>query len=173
MQVAYRIGAAAPASHLFDVILEITDIVEAEVIVRLPAWIPGSYMIRDYARHVVALQARDARGALVAVERLDKSSWQISAGGTELTVLLQVYAWDVSVRGAHLDTSHAYFNGVCVFPEVLGATPGFDVEIDRFSGLPAEVVVATSLPPVSVDTAGFGHYRVGDYDELIDHPVEI
>ncbi len=170
----YRVAAARPAAHIFDVTLDVPAAKRDELRLRLPAWIPGSYMVRDYARHVVTLTATDADATSLVVQRASKSEWLIAAPGDgPIQVNLQVYGWDLSVRGSHLDQHHAYFNGACLFPEILGYTGSIRVEIDRPAGLPANAWVATSMAAFQVDEQGFGEYGVADYDELLDHPVEI
>lgn len=140
----------------------------------MPAWIPGSYMIRDYARHVVAVRA-ESDGVDVAVTKVDKSQWKVSASEREVTLVLEIFAHDESVRGAHLDTTHAYFNGPCVFPIVIGQEDE-ECQLDIH---PPEVPaaeawrVATSMQRAGAEQYGFGRYSASNYDELIDHPVEI
>jgi len=85
----------------------------------LPAWIPGSYMIREFARNIVQIRA-ESGGKKVALTKLDKHSWQADACNGPLTLHYQVYAWDLSVRAAHLDQTHGFFNGTSVFLQVLG-----------------------------------------------------
>ncbi len=170
----YTIEPANPGAHLFRVTLTVAAPDPEGQVFAIPAWIPGSYMIRDYARHVVSIGA-EADGAEVELESLDKSRWQAAPVETPLTVTLEVYAWDPSVRGAHLDTTHAYFNGPCVFPRVVGQEDRpCRVDIRR---PPAPIGrdwrVATSMRRESAETYGFGGYEADDYDELIDHPVEI
>jgi predicted metalloprotease with PDZ domain len=140
----------------------------------MPAWIPGSYMIRDYAKHVVAIRA-ECDGCDVSLGKLDKSRWQAGPVDRPLTFILEIYAHDESVRGAHLDTTHAYFNGTTVFPSVVGQEHlACAVEI-----LPPEAPlakdwrVATSMRCKDAEQYGFGSYEAADYAELIDHPVEI
>ena len=71
-------------------------------------------MIRDYAKHVVGIRA-ESGGKPVALTKLDKSRWQAAPVDGFLQVIAEIYAYDPSVRGAHLDLTHAYFNGTCVF----------------------------------------------------------
>ena len=140
----------------------------------IPAWIPGSYMIRDYAKHVVAVRA-EADGRDVAVRKLDKSRWQAAPTRRELTLILEIFAHDESVRGAHLDASHAFFNGTCVFPAVEGQEElACHVEIaapEAPSGKGWRV--ATSMRRNTAGEYEFGGYIASEYAELIDHPVEI
>jgi len=140
----------------------------------MPAWIPGSYMIRDYARHVVAIRA-EADGVGVALSKLDKSRWQTESTDRAVTLVLEIYAHDESVRGAHLDNTHAYFNGPCVFPAVVGQE---DVKCQvEIAGVDQQEArnwrVATSMTRAGAEPYGFGTYSANDYAELIDHPVEI
>ena len=131
-------------------------------------------MIRDFARHVVSLGAR-ANGKRVEVSRFDKSTWLCGPCEGPLEIEYEVYAWDLSVRGAHLDTTHGYFNGTCVFLLPLGheQTP-CTVELQHPRGERySEWRVATSMERLDAAPHGFGTYRAGSYDELIDHPVEM
>jgi predicted metalloprotease with PDZ domain len=140
----------------------------------LPAWIPGSYMIREFARHVVAITARTGRKPLPIV-KLDKHTWIAAPTDGSITVTIEVYAWDLSVRGAHLDTSHGFFNGPCVFLRVLGQEDRpCEVDILRPTGARyGKWQVATALQRRTAPAYGFGTYKAASYDELIDHPVEM
>jgi len=172
--LVYRVRPASPEAHLFSVELEIPRPPGNESILTMPAWIPGSYMIRDFARNIIAISAEGAEGAL-PLEKLDKQTWRLVHHGAPSTVRMQVYAWELSVRSAHLDASHGYLNGPCVFLRVEGmdAVP-CRVEIeppDRDAC--ADWRLATSLDRLDAEPWGFGAYRAEDYDDLIDHPVEM
>ncbi len=170
----YSIRPLDPAAHLYEVRVTVAEPNPDGQAFFVPAWIPGSYMIRDYARHIVAARA-ESDGVGVALQKVDKSTWQAQRVERELTLVLEIFAHDDSVRGAHLDTTHAYFNGTCVFPCVVGQeNVRCDLEI-----LNAEIQqakgwrVATAMRPTSAERYGFGGYTADDYAELIDHPVEI
>ena len=125
----------------------------------LPTWIPGSYMIRDYAKHVVSARA-ESDGRDVALRKLDKTRWQAAATNRELTLVLDIYAHDESVRGSHLDLTHAFFNGTCVFPAVIGQEE-VACELDILA--PEKPAgkrwrVATSMNTKDAETYGFGSY---------------
>jgi predicted metalloprotease with PDZ domain len=140
----------------------------------LPAWIPGSYMIRELARNIVTIEARSA-GRAVALEKLDKHTWRAQRCSSPLRLTYDVYAFDLSVRGAHLDTSHGFFNGTSVFLRVLGQDDApCLVDIVRPAG-PGyrDWRLATAMASAGAPRHGFGPYRAGSYDELIDHPVEM
>lgn len=179
--VEYRIRPSNPGAHLFAVSCTVRAPDPGGQVFRLPAWIPGSYMIRDFARNIVTLRAECA-GRACEVEKLDKHSWRVepTPAGEALTLHYEVYAWDLSVRSAHLDDSHGFFNGTSVFVAVEGLTEApCEVIIERPEGSPFRAWrLITALPP-AVGRAGgaaacrFGRFRVRDYDELIDHPVEM
>lgn len=172
--IHYTLRAPNPASHLIDVTLTIPEPDPDGQRLSMPVWIPGSYLVRDYARHVVQISAT-ANGEAVAISPLDKASWQAARASGALTVTYTVYAWDRSVRGAHLDENHWYFNGPCVCLEVAGHADGeytIDIEQPPIANSKSWQV-ATSMRPQDVDGRGFGRYTARSYDELIDQPVEI
>lgn len=177
--IHYRISSTNPAAHYFDIRLKIASPDPAGQLIRMPAWIPGSYMIRDFARNIVEISAFSNAGP-IALTQLDKSSWQLAPCTQPVTVSYRVYAWDLSVRGAHLDTTHGYFNGASVFLEVVGqgSNPCSLEIIAPQIHAAAEWQLATSLRRQDAGSAsdvewGFGHFVAHDYQELIDHPVEM
>ena len=171
--ISYRLRLADLKRHHFEIVCRIDDPAN-ETRLSLPSWIPGSYLLREYARHVVNVRA-ESQGRSVRIEKTDKRSWVVEGAAEELTVTIRVHALDLSVRGAYLDDTRAFFNGTCVF-----------VSVAEREHEPAEVLieapedpdcsdwrVATAMMPADVDDRGFGRYTVESYDELIDHPVEI
>jgi predicted metalloprotease with PDZ domain len=170
----YSIWPSDPAAHLFEVRLAVAAPDPEGQVFALPTWIPGSYMIRDYAKHVVSARA-ESDGRDVTLTKLDKTRWQAAPVDRELLLVLEIYAHDESVRGAHLDLTHAFFNGTCVFPAVVGQEES-PCELDIRPPEPPvgkHWRVATSMYRDGAEAYGFGGYRAADYAELIDHPVEI
>lgn len=171
--VHYTITSHDPAAHLFDLTMTVAIPDEGGQVLSLPAWIPGSYMVREFARNIVQIAAT-CNGKKVALIKHDKHTWIADECIGPLTVTYQVYAWDLSVRTAHLDQTHAFFNGTSVFL----CAQGFEeeqhsVEIIRPVGDAFKTwKVATSLPELKAKRYGFGTYIAANYDELIDHPVE-
>jgi predicted metalloprotease with PDZ domain len=172
--IRYRIFPASPGAHLFEVACTVSDPDPRGQAFRMPTWIPGSYLIREFARHVVTFKAEAADGP-VATTKSAKDTWQVAPCAGQLTVTCEIYAWDLSVRGAHLDTTHGFFNGTCVFLAPAGKEDRpCDVEIVRPAGSACDDWRAiTSLPRAGAAPYGFGGYRAANYDELIDHPVEM
>lgn len=177
--IHYRITPASLHAHLFEVVLTVEQPDPAGQVFSLPTWIPGSYMIREFARNIVRIRA-ESDGQAVALEKCDKQTWRAAPCRAPLLLTYEVYAWDLSVRCAHLDQLHGFFNGTQVFLQVHGAEslPHLvDIQPPQ-QVLPLPWRVATTLPeavglPGAAARYGFGLYRAGDYDELLDHPVEM
>lgn len=170
----YRVQPFSPEAHVFAVELRVAPPPAGDLLLSLPAWIPGSYLIRNFARHLIRPQAADPEGDL-PLEKRDKQTWCLAHRGLPLVIRWQVYAWDGSVRGAFLDDRRGYFNGPALFLGVRG-----------LEGLPCRVEIqppqgpayanwrlATSLRPLAAEPFGFGTYQADDYGDLIDHPVEM
>jgi predicted metalloprotease with PDZ domain len=189
--ISYEVHLFDPAKHLLLVTMRIsaldTEYLPASLHLALPAWIPGSYMVRDFAKNVTEITALDhskKRAATLRLVKTDKHSWQLSLAPktTTISVSMLVYAWDLSVRGAHFDQTHCFFNGTSVFLRIRG-----------YENLPHTVAILTTLPalkqwhiaismphsaglvktPITLGAAIESHFVAADYDELIDHPFEI
>ena len=168
--IHYKVEIASAHAHLLRVTLRIDKPGSVQRL-GLPAWIPGSYLVREFARHLSAVEAQQGKRA-VPLEQLDKATWQARCEGRgALTVTYLVYAFDTSVRAAFVDAQRGFFNGTSVFLRVEGR----EAEPHRVElrALPAGWQIATALSPVKVDAAGRGVYEAADYDELVDHPVEL
>ncbi|NRF66783.1 M61 family metallopeptidase [Aquincola sp. S2] len=163
--ISYRIDVDDPHLHLYRVTLTVAQ-PAAEQRLSLPVWIPGSYMVREFGRHLSRLEARQGRRAL-ALEQLDKTTWLARCSGrAALTVSYRVYAFDTSVRTAFLDARRGFFNGtsVCLRAEGCEQQP-HRLQLGK---LPAGWDVATALRAL-----GPRSYEADGYDELVDHPVEL
>jgi predicted metalloprotease with PDZ domain len=167
--IRYQVDVGATRRHTFALELRI-DEPAAEQRLSLPVWIPGSYLVREFARHLSALSA--AQGDVpVPVEQLDKATWLVRAApGKALVVRYQVHAFDTSVRAAFLDSARGFFNGtgVCLRVEGQESAP----HLLALTGLPAGWEVATTLAPRPGDASG-REFAAADYDTLVDHPVEL
>jgi len=172
--VHYAVSLKSPEQHLFHVQLTIEKPASDGQKLFMPAWIPGSYLIRDFARHIASIAA-SSNNKNIAINKLDKDTWQCDACDGPLVIDYDVYAWDLSVRGSHIDTTHGYFNGTCLFLSVTGQEDQVcSVELIK----PEDKTykdwrVATTLPRDGAELYGFGNYQASDYDELVDHPVEM
>ncbi|MGH6609798.1 MAG: M61 family metallopeptidase, partial [Burkholderiaceae bacterium] len=174
MTIHYAIRPASPAAHLFHVTCTLERPNEEGQLFMLPAWIPGSYMLREFARNVVRIAAL-ANGRKLPLLKLDKHTWR-AAPAKHIELAYEVYAWDLSVRAAHLDETHGFFNGTSVFLLPIG----HEHERCIVDILPPEGAkygkwrVATALTPMrGTRRHAFGTYEARNYDELIDCPVEL
>lgn len=170
--ISYQITAVDPVAHLFEVSMRV-DAPAKQQQFWLPAWLPGSYMIRDFAKNIIGLCAFDEINRPLEINQLDKQRWQIDSDADVLHLRYQIYAWDLSVRTAHLDQTHGFFNGSSVFLAVQDQEQqAHEVEIVPTVGI-SDWQVATTLPRIKGEDFGFGRFRAANYDELIDHPVEM
>ena len=168
--IEFRVDVADVHSHRFHITMRVARPAATQRL-RLPVWIPGSYLVREFARNLSPLSAEQG-GQARAVTAVDKSTWDIATEGrAALTVRYEVYAFDPSVRAAFLDARRGFFNGTSLFLQA----DGFEHQAHRvtLSGLPRGWQVATALPALKVNAQGAGTYEAPDYDALIDHPVEL
>lgn len=163
--IEYRIELHDPNAHQFRVTLTVPE-PAARQRLSLPVWIPGSYMVRDFGRHLSRLEARQGRRP-VPLTQLDKTSWQAECrGSAALELSYLVYAFDTSVRAAFLDATRGFFNGtsLCLRVEGREAAP----HTLAFGKLPPGWQVASAMR-----RKGAQRYLAADYDELVDHPFEL
>jgi len=170
--IHYRVEAADLHAHLYRVTLHI-DEPAAQQQVSLPVWIPGSYLVREFSKNLQRLAARQD-GRPVALQQLDKCSWQIECvPSSPLVLSYEVYAFDNSVRTAWLDAQRGFFNGTSLCLKVHGQEHVVhSLELAPVSAMP-QWQAATGLAPHKVGKRGFGTYLAADYDELVDCPVEM
>jgi len=167
--IEYQVAMPQPATHLFEVELHLKDWQLEQLDLRLPVWTPGSYLVREYAKHLQSFSAQRLTGQSLIWRKISKNHWQVeTAGITELTIRYRIFANELTVRTNHLDATHGYFNPGAVFFYL----PGFeDCEI-RVTILPPQPQwrVATPLPavPGQVNT-----FQAADFDTLVDSPFEV
>ncbi|HDS1203509.1 TPA: M61 family metallopeptidase [Shewanella algae] len=170
--ISYQICPIDPHAHLFEVKITIQAPAPRQEL-WLPSWIPGSYMVRDFCRNIIDLKAFDELERPLSITQLDKQRWLIDSNAESLQLRYSVYAWDMSVRSAHLDQTHGFFNGSSVFLAVAGK----ELEPLELEILPpkeeANWQLATTLSRTAGEEWQFGRFSAANYDELIDHPVEM
>jgi predicted metalloprotease with PDZ domain len=170
--VQFRVEAKSLQAHLFAVTLTVSQPVKQQR-VSLPVWIPGSYLVREFAQHLQHMQASQA-GKPVPLRQINKNTWQAEADPAKpLRISYEIYAFDASVRTAFLDTTRGFFNATSLCLRVLGQDQAPQAIELSAANLPDGWQLATGLTPKKVDTAGFGRYTAANYDELADCPVEM
>lgn len=172
--ITYTVDLEHPESHYIDVCLDINSSLDENQQFWLPDWIPGSYMVRDFARNIVSIHAFESTNPIELI-KVNKSTWSLSKSVSSLQIKYKVYAWDLSVRSAHFDDQHCFFNGTSLLLAIAGKeeqvhqlklkAPGA-AESNNWS-------VATTMDVRSIDGRGFGQYQAANYSELVDHPFEI
>ena len=169
----YQVEPADLRAHLWRVTLTIAAPAMPQQL-SLPVWIPGSYLVREFSRHLQRLQARQ-NGKAITLRQLDKCHWQVEcAAGAPLTVSYEVYAFDNSVRASWLDEGRGFFNGTSLCLRVHGQEQqAHALELLPPPGVATPWQAATGLPPHKVSKRGLGTYLAADYDELVDCPVEM
>ncbi|XHS80273.1 M61 family metallopeptidase [Burkholderiaceae bacterium UC74_6] len=156
----YRVDLSERLAH--DYLLTLTlDAPAAGQVFSLPSWIPGSYLLREFAKQLSELRAEQG-GAAVPVQQLDKSSWRVDCtAGEPLTLHYRVHAFDTSVRTAWLDARRGFFNGTSLFLRAHGHE-------DQPHG-----IAINDLPEGWKIATALNELRAANYDELVDSPVEL
>jgi predicted metalloprotease with PDZ domain len=161
-----------PNAHQLFITLTIESPTPKEQRVRLPAWIPGSYKIRDFARHVMEFAAFDGETPLEVVKE-DKQTWCVhhdaSSSTSAIMIRYTVYAFDFSVRGSYLSTDGGLINPCGVLLKVEGKEEGVHA-LDIASPV-KDWKLATPLPAEHLGELRFGSYTAKNYAELIDSPL--
>lgn len=139
----------------------------------LPTWIPGSYLIREFSKHIESVKAYDEAGRLLDIKKTSKNRWRLFNTDHELmTIEYDVYAYDLSVRGAYVDQTRLYINPACVCLALEGQEQSA-CEVEVF--LPDELKhfqLATGLASKSLVKGRFT-LKADNYDQLIDSPFEL
>ncbi|MDM0082527.1 peptidase M61 [Variovorax sp. J31P179] len=170
-----RVECADRKAHLFAVTLTVAEPAALQRLA-LAAWIPGSYLVREFSKNLQQLRAQQGRRKLV-VRQLDKAGWEVDcAPGRPLVLRYEVCAYDNSVRTAWLDADRAFFNATSVCLQVEGqvdAPHALEVVAPPAAADGARWSCATALQPTRIDRQGFGSYLAANFDELADSPVEM
>lgn len=172
--IAYSISAANVNGHQFKVSINIPKHTSDLLTLSLPAWLPGSYMIRDFAKNIINFEVTSASGSTIDYNKVDKQTWQLQTQGQAVKVEYMVYAFDLSVRTAYLDNQRGFFNGSSTFLQVQElADLACSLDISAADNL-SNWKVATGLPrEEGTEIYQFGRYRADNYMHLIDCPVEL
>ncbi|RYE92661.1 MAG: M61 family peptidase, partial [Myxococcales bacterium] len=170
LSLRYVLDAPQPQSHLLEVELTVTSPegpLPSPLVLFLPTWAPGSYLIREYARHVEGVEASDGGGRARAARKVRKNAWSVEHDGARrLTVRYRVYAGEVSVRTNHVDPTHRFWNGPATYlvPEPC-LERGLRAAVQPL--LPPGWSAGTSLP-----RGPDGAFVADDLDTLMDAPFE-
>ncbi len=178
MQIHYLVQIDKPEQHHVKVTLQFKRPEgKTKLSVFLPSWSPGSYLMREYARHIRWFSASQGNGEILFHEQKAKGVWEIDWGLSDLKtpqndcqVSYEIYCKDLTVRTSHVDASHAFLHGPSFIMGVLGETLENPTIEFRFPS--AWSKLSTALKDISLERSKF-LYTARNYDELIDSPVEI
>ena len=169
--IAFTVSMPKPHTHMLDVEVRIThraaEPAAKEQVLVMPVWTPGSYLIREFERHVQDFAASDAAGRPLHWEKINKDSWRIETNGArDWRATYRVYANELSVRTSEVNSEHAFWNNatLLMYPDGLLNAPATLHVL-----APQPWKVATGLPPVPGQKNTF---RAENFDVLYDSPVE-
>ena len=169
--IQYNVSLSSVTAHTYTVSLFIQSPHVDGQVLTLPAWIPGSYMIRDFAKHVINLYVTDCDNNSVRVSKTDKQTWQIAPSKGPILVTYQVYAFDLSVRGAYINDLYGFFNGsnllLCVEDQQNRACL-LAIQHPNHGFKRCEIATSMSFHSQQNDTS---YFVADNYADLIDHPV--
>jgi predicted metalloprotease with PDZ domain len=195
-KLIYRVAMDHPSTHLFDVTLQVERLnlppaqplaeqligdawaadAEGVLDLKMPVWTPGSYLVREYARHVQEFAAFGSTDEAENPEnplpwrKISKNHWQVKTDGTSrVTIQYRFFANELSVRTNHLDSTHGYFNGAALFFYVLGAEH-CPIHLEVVPPEGTDWQVTTALQSVSEQP---NQFWAANFDELVDSPVEV
>lgn len=168
LAIEYRVAFPAPHTHLFEVTMKVGRATGATLDLQLPVWTPGSYLVREYARHVQDFRASDGAGRPLRWEKIDKATWRVATQGSEtVEVFYRVYANELATQTSHLDADHAYFNGASLFLYVPGAkSVPHRLKIEAPAGWRVTC-------PLGLEPDADGYFTAPDYDRLVDAPTMV
>ena len=172
-EFTYTLSMPEPHTHYFEVELQIKDLKQPHIDLKLPVWAPGSYLVREFAKNIEGFEATTGKGQKLEHVKTDKSTWRImSNNSSPITVKYRVYAFELSVRTSYIDASHGYLNGTSVF-----------MYPDGHQNRPYRVIVrpykdwnqvSTGLKRLSKDKDKEKWvFEAENYDVLVDSPFEI
>jgi predicted metalloprotease with PDZ domain len=165
--IRYTVSFSSPQTHYMEVRAEVPTSGRADVELMMPVWTPGSYLVREFARHVEDVRAAEPSGRRLDVIKSDKNRWQVTTGGAPTVVVTyKVYAREMSVRTNWVEAGFALLNGAPTFLTLTDLTPR-----------PHEVTLALpaawkrSMTALAALPGGDHRYVAPDYDTLVDSPI--
>lgn len=174
-EIHHKLSMPEPETHYFHVELELISFSEEELILSLPTWAPGSYLIREFSKNIDLVRAENQKGKALPIEKVAKNKWKITKSPKEnVTVKYEYYAFELTVRTSFLDLTHGYLNGTNLFMYPEGYKElGGKLTVTPYEGFEH---ISTALPKLkegvqSDDRSETFLFR--DYDHLGDSPIEI
>ncbi len=171
MSISYELRMPKPQNHYFEVQMNISEVNEKQIEVKLPVWTPGSYLVREFSKNINLVKAFTKDGKPLKVSKKSKNAWIIETENTkDVQVKYEVYSFEVSVRTPFLDLSHGFVSGSGVFMYVEKAMN----QAGSVTIFPHESFKRISTSLSRDNSKGSGQrFLFEDYDQLVDCPIEI
>ena len=173
--IEYGIAMSKPATHLLEVAMQVKwDKMPDKVELKMPVWTPGSYLVREFARHLQDFAVRDGAGAELTWTKINKNTWQVDTkGAKDIAVSYRVYSNELTVRTNELNDEHAFFNNAALLlfvkgqlnaPAVVRVTPYGNWRVA--TGLPAVEGKPNTFYAENFDVLYDSPFEVGDFKEV-------
>ncbi|MCC5930208.1 MAG: M61 family metallopeptidase [Cyclobacteriaceae bacterium] len=169
VEVLYKLSMPEPQTHYLEVEIQLSGYDKQELLLKMPVWAPGSYLIREFPRHIEGFHVETSTGKSLQFSKTNKNSWQIINGrNSSLVIRYRVYAFDLTVRTSFVDEDFAFVNGSNVF-----------MYADYLRNLPARLIIHPhkNWEKISTGLQKEGEsswiYKIQNYDELADSPIQI
>lgn len=168
-EISYTVSMSKPWTHLLEVEMRLKwDQMPDQAELKMPVWTPGSYLIREYARHVQDFGVKNAAGAELGWRKINKNTWQVDTkGGKEIIASYRVYSNELTVRTNELNDEHGFWNNAATLMFIKGqlAAPS-TVTVNPYSNWK----IATGLPKADGTANTF---KAENFDILYDSPFEV
>lgn len=168
-EISYNVSFPEAQAHYVDIEMNIKGIKTDFIDVRMPVWTPGSYLVREFAKNVESLSAKNVSGSSLSSSKINKNTWRITnTKNQNININYRVYAFELSVRTSFVDASHAFLSpsGLLMYPEGMIKSPS-TVTIKPYKNWEK---ISTGLDPVKGKNNTF---YAPDYDILYDSPLEV
>jgi len=165
--IRYNLSFPAPHTHYVEVSATVPTAGQSEIQLMLAVWTPGSYLVREFARHIENITAHTEKGQTLEIHKVSKNRWRVSTGKTShVVVKYRVYGREMSVRTNWIETSFALLNGAPTFMTLADGNPRpHEVAIELANGWTQAMTGLEEIP-------GIAHqFYAQDFDTLVDSPI--
>ncbi|TYP88720.1 putative metalloprotease with PDZ domain [Sphingobacterium allocomposti] len=166
-RIHFTISFCEPQAHYVEIEMDISGFPSGNLDLKMPVWTPGSYLIREFARHIECLTAESDNNLLQTVKQ-NKNTWRVVNHEGSAKISYRVYGFEASVRTNFINIDHAFLSPAATF---LYPDGYIDHPSTVTINLPAQwTTVSTGLPRLSKD---IHLYQADNFDILFDSPIEI
>lgn len=166
--ILYTLRFSDAVHHSVDIEARLPNPERRAVEIWMPVWTPGSYLIREYARHLERMSARAEDGSPLAVTKVSKNRWRVEAGGhAGVVITYRLYARDMSVRANFVDETFAMLLGAATFIGVDAAEErAFELRVELPAGWSSAIVPLPEVVGAPAPT-----FLAESFEQLADTPI--